>query len=113
MGGRDIPASGFALYLDHLMSLVKPRKLLKSVGQKILIKAKSKGDSLKEAFNLVSFLHEAGYTAEVYLGGHEPANLRWRLEIRGTAPRFILADLSKRRRFEAQTRGELLDRLKD
>ncbi|HEX9975707.1 MAG TPA: ATP phosphoribosyltransferase regulatory subunit, partial [Dehalococcoidales bacterium] len=112
MGGRDIPASGFALYLDHLMNLAKPKKLPKSAEQKILIKARSKGDSLKEAFNLVSFLHEAGYAAEVHLGGREPANLRWRLEIRGTAPRFILADLSKRRRFEAQTRDEVLARLK-
>jgi hypothetical protein len=60
----------------------------------------------------VSFLHEAGYAAEVHLGGREPANLRWRLEIRGTAPRFILMDLSKRRRFEAQTRDEVLAMLK-
>jgi len=112
MGGRDIPASGFALYLDHLMNRAKPKKLPESAEQKILIRAKSKGDSLKEAFNLVSFLHEAGYAAEVHLGGREPANLRWRLEIRGTAPRFTLTDLTKRRRFEAQTRDEVLAMLK-
>ncbi len=112
MGGRDIPASGFALYLDHLMNLVKPESLPKSAEQKILIRAKSKGDSLKEAFNLVSFLHEAGYAAEVHLGGREPANLRWRLDVQGTAPRFILTDLSNRRRFEAQTRDEVLAMLK-
>jgi histidyl-tRNA synthetase len=112
MGGRDIPASGFALYLDHLMSLVKPKKLPKSVEQKILIKAKSKGDALKEAFNLVSFLHEAGYAAEVHLGGREPANLRWRVNVQVGAPRFTLTDLTHRRRFEAQTRDEVLAMLK-
>ncbi|HEX9976746.1 MAG TPA: HisS family protein [Dehalococcoidales bacterium] len=112
MGGRDIPASGFALYLDHLMSRVKPATRPKSPAPKILIKAGSKGDALKEAFNLVSFLHEAGYAAEVHLGGREPANLRWRLNVQGRAPRFTLTDLTHRRRFEAQTRDKLLALLK-
>jgi histidyl-tRNA synthetase len=111
MSGQETPASGFALYLDHLMSLAKPATRRRLFSPKILIKAKSKG-ALREAFDLVSFLHEAGYTAEVYLGGQEPANLSWRLEIRGTAPHFILADLSKRRRFQAQTRDKLLALLK-
>jgi histidyl-tRNA synthetase len=112
LGGRDIPASGFALYLDHVMGLVKPKKLSRSVAPKILIKAKSKGDILKEAFSLASLLHEAGYTAEVHLGGREPANFRWRLNVQDKAPRFTLTDLSHRRRFEAQTRNEVLARLK-
>jgi len=112
MGGPDIPASGFALYLDHLMSLVKPATQPKSPAQKILIKAGSKGDALKEAFNLVSFLHEAGYAAEVHLGGQEPANLRWRLNVKIAAPRFTLTDLTRRRRFRAKTRAEVLALLK-
>jgi histidyl-tRNA synthetase len=112
MGGRDIPASGFALYLDHLMNLAKPKKLPKSAEQKILIKARFKGDTLKEAFNLASFLHEAGYAAEVHLGGREPANLRWRANVQVGAPRFTLTDLTHRRRFEVQTRDEVLARLK-
>lgn len=111
MGGRDIPASGFALYLDHLMNLVKTVTRPKSTTQKILIRAESK-NSLKEAFKLVTFLHEAGYAAEVYLGGKEPANLRWRVNVQVGAPRFTLTDLTHRRRFEAPTRGELLALLK-
>jgi histidyl-tRNA synthetase len=110
MGGRKTPASGFALYLDHLMNLAKPEARLKSPAQKILIKAESK-DSLKEAFNLVSFLHEAGYAAEVHLG-REPTGVKWRLAVQGQTPRFILTDLTHRRRFEAQTRNEVLAMLK-
>jgi histidyl-tRNA synthetase len=110
MGGRKTPASGFALYLDHLMNLVKPEARPKSPAQKILIKAESK-DSLKEAFNLVSFLHEAGYAAEVHLG-REPTGVKWRLAVQGQTPRFILTDLTHRRRFEAQTRNEVLAMLK-
>jgi histidyl-tRNA synthetase len=112
MGGRDIPASGFALYLDHLMNLVKPAIRPKPPAQKILIRAEPRGNALKEAFKLVTFLHEAGYVAEVHLGGREPANLRWRVDVQVGAPRFTLTDLTHRRRFEAQTRDELLNRLK-
>jgi len=37
MGGKDIPASGFALYLDHLMRLVKPETLAEPLTQRILV----------------------------------------------------------------------------
>ncbi|MBI2328858.1 MAG: ATP phosphoribosyltransferase regulatory subunit, partial [Chloroflexi bacterium] len=65
MGGKDIPASGFALYLDHLMKLIKTETLAKPPAQRILIKAGAKGSVLKEAFSLAGCLHEAGYAAEV------------------------------------------------
>jgi len=109
MGGRDIPASGFAFYLDHLMNLIKPQALAEPSGQKILIKAESQGaDVSKEAFSLASCLHEAGYAAEVHLGGQEPANLRWTLDVQDKAPLFVLTDQLNHRRFEAQTAAEVL-----
>jgi histidyl-tRNA synthetase len=112
MGGRNIPASGFALYIDHLMNLVKPATRPKSPAQKILIRAEPRRNALKEAFKLATFLHEAGCAAEVHLGGREPANLRWRVNVQAGAPRFTLTDLPHRRRFEAQTRDEVLALLK-
>ncbi len=109
MGGRDIPASGFALYLDRLMNLVKPETSAKPLSQRILIKAETKGaDVLKEAFSLANRLHEAGYAAEVHLGGQEPANLRWRLDVKGKAPLFVLTDLVNNKKFEAQTTEQVL-----
>ena len=109
MGGRDIPASGFALYLDHLMNLIKPGVSAESRAQRILIKAQPQEmDVLKEAFSLAGYLHEAGYAAEVHLGGQEPADFRWRLDVQGKAPLFVLADQVNHRRFEAQTAGQVL-----
>ncbi len=108
MGGKDIPASGFALYLDRLMNLVKPETLAKPPAQRILIKVEPEGGVLKEAFSLAYCLHEAGYAAEVHLGGREPANLRWRLDVQGKAPPFVLTDLVNRKKFEAQTADEVL-----
>ena len=109
MGGRDIPASGFALYLNPLIKLIKPATAVKSPDRRILIKVKSKDmEQLKEGFSAASCLHEAGYAAELYLGGQEPANLRWTLDIQSKAPPFILIDQVKHRNFEAQNTDEIL-----
>ena len=109
MGGRDIPASGFALYLDHLMNLIKPGVATESLAQGILIEAQPQEvDILKEAFSLAGYLHEAGYAAEVHLGGQEPADFRWRLDVQGKAPRFVLTDQVNNKKFEAQTMDEVL-----
>jgi histidyl-tRNA synthetase len=109
MGGRDIPASGFALYLDHLINRVKPETLAKPVAQRVLIEVEpSQRESVKEGFNIAKSLHDAGHVAEVYLGGQEPANLRWKLNVQGKAPQFILTDRINNKRFEAQTATELL-----
>lgn len=113
MGGADVPASGFALYLDHLMNLIKPDALAAPPTPKILIKAESKGvDVVKEAFTLASCLHEAGYAAEVYLGGQPPANLRWMVAVQDKAPLFVLTDRVKRKKFKAQTADGVLELLK-
>jgi len=106
MGGKDIPASGFALYLDHLMSLVKPETLARSQGQRILIRAEP--EAIKEGFDIASCLREAGHVAEFNLGGREPTNMGWALEVRGKVPLFILTDRAKQKRFEAQSASEVL-----
>lgn len=106
MGGKDVPASGFALYLDRLMSLVKPETLAKPLAQRILIRVEP--EAMREGFSIASYLREAGYVAELYLGGQEPVNLRWTLDVQNKAPLLVLTDQVKRRRFEAQTVTEAL-----
>ena len=106
MGGKNIPASGFALYFDHLMNLVKPATLAEPLAQGVLINAEPK--AIKQGFDMVSRLHEAGYVAEFELEAKEPAEFEWRLNVRSKAPLFVLTDQTKQRRFEAQTAGEVL-----
>ncbi|MFC1939075.1 ATP phosphoribosyltransferase regulatory subunit [Chloroflexota bacterium] len=109
MGGRNIPASGFALYLDHLMKLVRPETLASPVPQGVLIKAdSSQPEAVRQGFNIANLLHDAGCVAEVHLGDKEPANLRWRLDVQGKAPLFVLTDQITQKRFEAQTADEVL-----
>jgi histidyl-tRNA synthetase len=106
MGGKDIPASGFALYLDHLMNLVKPETLAKSQGQRILIRAEP--EAIKEGFDIASCLREAGHVAEFNLGGVEPAKLDWTLEVRSKAPPFVLTERAKQQNYEVQSSNEVL-----
>ena len=58
LGGRDVPASGFALYLDRLMNLVKPETLAKPLAQRILVRAEPQ--AVKEGFSAAGRLREAG-----------------------------------------------------
>ena len=107
MGGGDIPASGFALYLDRLMNLVAPETLAKPIIQVILVRAE-KEEVLKTAFEAASRLREAGYVAELELGGQAPAGLRWTLHVQSKKPFFILRDEVKSSQAEMQTIGEVL-----
>ena len=111
VGGRDVPASGFALYLDPLMNLVKPAALARPSAEGILIRAEPQ--VIKEGFTTISSLHEAGYLAELYLVGQELANWRWTLDVRSQAPLFILTDQVTQRKFEAQTASEVLTILEE
>jgi histidyl-tRNA synthetase len=109
MGGKDIPASGIALYLDRLMEMVKPEALAEAKTARVLVRAKS-GEA-KEGFGLVSRLHQAGYRAEFNLGAQNKAGFDWTLDIRSKAPKFILTSRTKQR-FEAKTIKEVLKLLK-
>ncbi|MFQ6122331.1 MAG: ATP phosphoribosyltransferase regulatory subunit [Dehalococcoidales bacterium] len=106
MGGGDVPASGFALYLDRLMNLVKPEILAKPLAQKILVRSE-RGEVLKEVFSAASRLREAGYVAELDLGSQEPTEFRWTLDV-SKRPQFVLRDRVKSSQVEAQTIEEVL-----
>jgi len=109
MGGPDVPASGFALYLDHLMNLIKPETPAKPPPQRILIRAEpGQPEALKEGLGIASRLHEAGYAAEVHLGGQQPANLSWTIDVQAEAPLFVLTDCLSNKKSEAQTSDEVL-----
>ena len=107
MGGGDIPASGFALYIDRLMNLVEPDILREPVRQSVLVRAES-NEEVKEAFNVASRLRDAGYTAELDLGNRELANVRWLLEIRVGQPKYRLRDIVESGQTEVQTIDEVL-----
>jgi histidyl-tRNA synthetase len=108
MGGGNVPASGFALYLDSLMNLVKPEAIASPLPQRILIQLSS--DNIEEAFKTADSLRKAGYIAELDLDGRKPS-ARWDLEVRGVAPMFTLVDNQKSARADFQTINEVLKKM--
>ena len=106
MGGKDVPASGFALYLDRLMNLVKLETLAKPLAQRILIRVDP--EAMEAGFSGASCLRRAGYVTELYLGGQKPSSLRWILDVKNKTPLFVLTDQVKHRTFEVQTVTEAL-----
>ena len=111
MGGKNVPASGFALYLDRLMNQLKSKMHTKATIQKVLIR--SNQSEIKDCFNVVKCLHESGYTAEPYLNGHKSSEFRWVLNIQSKSPRFVLSDQSRKKEFEAQTVDAILALLEE
>jgi len=107
MGGGDIPASGFALYLDRLIGLAKPEGLVGTAPQNVLVRAKS-DDAWKSAFELAHRLRIAGYIAEIDLDSKKAAT-RWIIEVGSKAPAFTLID--KTQRTGLATVEEVLKRL--
>jgi len=95
LGGGDIPASGFALYLDHLMRLVTPAAITKPEERNILLRVEP--EVIGQGFAAANLLRGAGYVVCTQLTDREPATSRWVLEVRRKAPSFVLIDQTKRK----------------
>ena len=107
MGGENVPASGFALYLNRLMNLVKPE--IPTNFQRILIRTEpSEVEAWKECFNIASSLREAGFVAELDLGRRKSADFRWLLDV-SRGPLIVLTDQVKQKRFELKTINEAVN----
>jgi histidyl-tRNA synthetase len=103
MGGGDVPASGFAIYLDRLLKLLKPEAVLSPAPQRILVKALS-GASVKEAFKIADALRQAGFIAEINLD-EQKANLTLEIKSSGT---LTLVDKAKSKKTDANSVGEVI-----
>ncbi len=78
VGGKNVCASGFGLYIDELMDLLRevPRR------ERVLLRAQD-GKRLKPSLALARQLRDAGYIAEFDLGYRKTADFRWIVNMRG------------------------------
>ena len=109
MNGEDIPACGFALYVDYVMKLLPPEKEKKGEAE-ILVKGKELAPEILETcFTLAESLRDAGHTAELDFTGRKESNYRWVVLVSGKAPSpFMLTDCTRRRRRDAASMAEIL-----
>lgn len=99
MGGGQMPASGFALYVDRLIGLVKPEAKAPPAPPKVLVKIAEGAN--KDAFKAAEALRTAGYIVEFDLGKGE--STAWTLEVHSHPPVFTLADNVKTKRSDFET----------
>ncbi len=106
VGGKNVSASGFALYIDELMGLVKDAP----VRERILVRAKD-AEGLKPSLTVARSLREAGYVAEFDLGYKDTAAFRWIVNMRSSGGIELLDQRSgkKQRRASAEELKKLLE----
>jgi histidyl-tRNA synthetase len=107
MGGKDVPASGFALYLERLMTLIKPKALAQPQPPRVLVKTDE--TRTEEGFALVRRLHEAGYRAECSLGIQKESDFDWTVAVED---KITLTDRAKKQKATARSADELLGLLR-
>jgi len=93
MNGKDIPACGFALYMDPIMELL-PLKQDKRSEYGILVQGKELTPKIvKKCFTLAELLRDAGYPAELDFLGRKESDYRWVILVSGkeSSP-FTLTD---------------------
>jgi len=100
MGGGEVPASGFAIYLDRLFKLLKPETVLTPPVKRILVK----GSDVKEAFKIAAALRQAGYIAEISLD-EQKAGLTVKIKGGGA---LTLIDKAKSRKTDLRSVDEVI-----
>jgi len=110
MGGQQVPASGFALGVDHLMTLITPDTINGHLPERVLIRtADNSADSIRESFRVSTYLRDAGYAAELDLGKKTSADLRWAVDVQNKSPRFLVTDLSSQTKSEADNTKQVVE----
>jgi len=109
MNGKEIPACGFALYLDPIMKLLPLEKERKGESG-ILVRGKTLTPEVaKTCFAVAGSLRDAGHPAELCFGEREGSSYRWVVLVSGKEPSpFVLKDCIQKRRREVASLAEVL-----
>jgi len=109
MNGGDIPACGFALYMDSMMPLLPPREE-EDARCRILVRGKGATPEIgKKCLALASSIRDAGYPAETDFTDRGESGFRWVILVSGTKrSRLTLKDCRQNRRRDLASVAEIL-----
>ena len=106
MNGGEVPACGFALYMDPMMQLLPTEKKGRSG---ILVKGKElTPETIKTCFDVAKSLRDTGYLAEIDFTGREESNYRWVILV--SAKKFFrLKNCKQGRQRNVTSPAEIID----
>ncbi len=109
LGGGNVPACGFALYVDPLITLL-PLTLGDKAEQGVLIQGKTKtAEGVKACFYLAQTIRQAGFIAELNFGEEEVTSWRWVITLSEEEPPvYLVFDRSKNQTKKATSPTEVL-----
>jgi histidyl-tRNA synthetase len=109
MNGEEIPACGFALYVDPLMKILPLEKERKSKSR-ILVKGKElTPEIINTCFAVAESLRDAGHQAEVDFTGREESDYRWVILVSGRkGSPFVLTNCMQKRRRDSSSVKEII-----
>jgi histidyl-tRNA synthetase len=109
MNGADIPACGFALYVDPIMKLLSLEKEKRGECG-ILIRGKELTPEIAETcFIVAESLRDAGYPAELDFTDRKESNYKWVVLVSGKAPSpFVITDCIQKRQRDAASMAEII-----
>ena len=112
MGGRDVPACGFALYLDPIMKLL-PLKSGERGESGVLVKSEeSDSDTIRTCFMVAKSLRDAGHVVELGFTGREQSDYRWTISVSGKEPpSFVIVNCEQKQEKIVSSIVEILDAL--
>jgi len=108
VGGRDIPACGFAFYLDTITAMVKPWSQQKA---EKTVSVKATGGSataVKTAFEAAAAMRNVGLIAELDFCGNQ-LQARWSVTVSTRPAAFTIVDKYRKTRKKVATVGEVID----
>jgi histidyl-tRNA synthetase len=109
VGDRPTPASGFALYVDHIMAAMEPIKVVGVLAERVLIKpALNSADVLKVCYDLAGRLRERGYVVELELRSLDDAGYSW---IISGGKDFSVIDNYSGKEYKGLSSADVLQRL--
>jgi histidyl-tRNA synthetase len=108
MGGKNTPASGFMLLMNHLMKTIAAPPETESEKNKILIVTDgNQPQSVKSAYILTQELRAKGFIASIQVDNEDKADYKWIIEVGGKSPEFAVIDQSTKKKFTPLTAGEV------
>ncbi|MBA7503376.1 Histidine--tRNA ligase [subsurface metagenome] len=110
MSGKNIPACGFALYIDPIMKLLPLVGSKEGTESRILIKGEeSTLEIVRTCFTLAQSLREAKRTVEIAFTEREPSNYRWVIAVTKKPSPFVLIDRQQKQRRDVASAAEILN----